>query len=389
MWSPAAETWPLASHDRSDMRPGWERLERALSEALTVTGVQRRTFLGALTAEDPELASEVETLIGRVDSSASWFRGASVWLRPSHTPSPLEAESTLDPLVGTTVGGYRVQARLGGGGMGVVYRAQDSRLGRRVALKVLPPHLTASEQAKERLTAEARAVAALDHPNICTVYEIGEADDGSLFLVMAYYEGRTLREVLAQEGPLSPAVAADILAQVACALTFAHAAGIVHRDVKPANVMVTRGGIAKLLDFGVAFRQDPARPRWARPAGTVSYMAPEQLQGRPVDSRSDLWSLGVVLSEVLSGEKPFVGENTVELIDAIDFEAPDVDALGSIPDVGPLEALAIRLLAKDPDDRPADAGEVERALVRYVSFSDGASPGSGSGLWPRGTPGPD
>src|SRR5688572_648159 len=205
-----------------------------------------------------------------------------------------EQAAAADPLLGQTVGHYRIGARLGEGGMGVVYRALDTRLNRVVALKFLPETLNADRRARERFLVEARAAAALDHPNICSIYEVNETVARRSFIAMAYYDGATL-ETLLQNGPLPWTQAVDYAAQIARGLDAAHERRIVHRDVKPGNVMVTAIGTAKLLDFGIARSEDvTGLTATGATIGTLAYMSPEQATGRPVDARTDLWSLGVL-----------------------------------------------------------------------------------------------
>ncbi len=216
---------------------------------------------------------------------------------------------------------YRISGLVGTGGMGVVYRAEDTLLGRAVALKFLHPALTPNPQAKARFLAEARAASALDHPNVCTIYEVGETAEGQLFLAMAYYEGETLKERLAR-GPLPVAEALSIALQAARGLAKAHHHGIVHRDIKPANLMLTTDGIVKILDFGIA--RLPDQTQSGPLLGTPGYMSPEQARFGAVDARSDVWSLGVVLREMA-------------------------------PDAPGVEALLPRMLAEKPADRYPDA----------------------------------
>ena len=201
---------------------------------------------------------------------------------------------------GSTLGPYTITAELGHGGMGVVYTAQDPRLKRHVAIKLLTADLTRDETAKQRFLQEAQAASALDHPNICTIHEINETEDGQLYLVMAYYEGETLKERI-DRGPLALDEVVDIATQIGQGLAEAHTAGIVHRDIKPANLLLAKGGVVKILDFGLAkLAGTEGITQTGTTVGTVAYMSPEQARGEEVDQRTDIWSLGVVLYEMLS-----------------------------------------------------------------------------------------
>jgi serine/threonine protein kinase len=269
---------------------------------------------------------------------------------------PLSAGSA--ELSGRTISHFRIAEPLGGGGMGVVYRAEDVQLGRSVALKFLAPELLRETEAKARFLTEARAASALDHPNLCTILEVGESQEGLLFLAMPCYDGESLQRRLTR-GPLPIDQAIDIAAQAARGLAKAHSQGIVHRDIKPGNLFLTTDGLVKILDFGIAKLSGEAGPtRLGSALGTPSYMAPEQTRGREVDARADVWSLGVVLYEMLTGKRPFVGGTGTAVVYAVLHEEPE--PLASLRPETPRELVRIvsRMLTKDPRRRYADASEV-------------------------------
>jgi serine/threonine-protein kinase len=268
-------------------------------------------------------------------------------------------------MIGRVIGRYRVIGFLGRGGMGSVYRAHDNRLARDIALKFLPLHVAEEPDAARRFLVEARAAAALSHPNVCTVYEIGEAEDGHPFISMALYAGETLKPRL-RRGPLPQREAATIARELASALAAAHARGIVHRDVKPGNVMLAVDGLARLLDFGLAQVGDASSSGNGATPGTISYMSPEQARGVVLDHRSDLWSLGVVLHEMLAGARPFVGGGDRIVSQRILHDAPT--PLDSSVSEG-LRRIVERLLRKTREERYHDAATLEADLAAWLGTS--------------------
>jgi serine/threonine-protein kinase len=314
---------------------------------------------GAVRAAVPAIDRDTARQFASDDQSPT--SSASLASSTSLSSSPSDVELHPDPMIGQTIGRYHVLALLGRGGMGNVYRAHDDQLDRDVALKFLPPHGLCESGAAERFLVEARAAAALVHPNVCTVHEIGRTDDGRPFIAMAHYEGETLKQRLSG-GPLPPREAAVIARELASALGAAHARGIVHRDVKPGNVMLARDGLAKLLDFGLAQVGEASlsRTEGVTP-GTIAYMSPEQARGDLLDHRSDLWSLGVVLYEMLVGERPFRGGRRAVLHALV--HAPPEPLAASQPTMPPaLACIVERLLQKAPEDRYPDAAAVEADL---------------------------
>jgi len=264
-------------------------------------------------------------------------------------------------MIGRTISHYKIVEKLGEGGMGVVYKAEDAKLERSVALKFLAAHLLDDDEAKQRFLREAKAAAALDHPNICTVYEIAEAE-GKIFLAMAFLKGETLEDRIAK-GPLPLKDALDIARQIAEGLQAAHAEGIVHRDIKPANILVSPEGRATIMDFGLARLTEASRLTKAeQTVGTAAYMSPEQMQGAEVDRRTDIWALGCVLYEMVAGARTFQGEYPQALAYEIVNQAPE--PLTSIRAGVPMELEFVvgKCLAKDRDDRPESAQEVAREL---------------------------
>jgi serine/threonine protein kinase len=287
-------------------------------------------------------------------------------------------------MIGTTVSHYRILEKLGEGGMGVVYKAHDIKLDRDVALKFLPPQVSASEADRQRFIQEAKAAAALNHPNICTIHGIEDVDEGGgikTFIVMEFVEGKTLRE---HAGALSSKEAIDIGAQIAGGLAAAHEHGIVHRDIKPENVMVRKDGRVLIMDFGLAMLKGALRlTKTGSTVGTARYMSPEQILGREIDHRSDIFSLGVVLYELFAGRSPFQGEHEAAVLYEIANVEP-VPPSAVKPEIRPeLDALILDCLAKDPNERCQSAAELRRKLI---SLNSGARPAVSSMGRPGGTP---
>jgi eukaryotic-like serine/threonine-protein kinase len=276
-------------------------------------------------------------------------------------------------LPGSRIGAYKIVGKLGAGGMGVVYEAVDLKLERRVALKFLGETRPAD---KERLLREARVASALDHPNIAAVHAVEETNDGRLFIVMTYYEGESLADKL-RCGPLDVECAINLACQIARGLEHAHAHGIIHRDIKPSNVMITSDGVAKIVDFGLAHHFGPSESTQSGTLnGTLLYMSPEQVMGKPVDLRTDLWSLGVVLYEMLTGRLPFDGENPAAGIMAIVNSAP-----ASCPELEDgLQVILKRALSKEPTTRYAKCAEMLEDLRRFGGDLRTATIGRGEPL---------
>jgi serine/threonine-protein kinase len=273
-------------------------------------------------------------------------------------------------LIGQTVSHYKILEQIGAGGMGVVYKAQDLKLDRLVALKFLPPDLTRDFQSKERFINEARAASSFDHPNICTVYDIGEAEDGQSFIAMPCYEGETLKSRI-ERAPMTTEEAAKIALQIVQGLSKTHQKGIIHRDVKPANILVTTEGVAKILDFGLSkLRGQTVLTKEGSTVGTVAYMSPEQARGDPVDHRTDIWSIGVVLYEMLAGRRPFNGDyDQVVIYSILNQDPPEVtDLLHDVP--AELQAIVTKCLQKDLSLRYQSAAELGHDLEHLLGMKE-------------------
>jgi len=283
-------------------------------------------------------------------------------------------------MIGKTIGHYQIESELGKGGMGVVYLARDTKLNRLVALKFVSPFLTQDPVIRERFSREAQAAAAIDHPNICTIHDIAETDDGRTYIVMGYYGGPTLSELL-KEGPVSPDKTRKIGVQIASALAAAHKAGIYHRDIKPGNIALTEDGDVKLLDFGLAKLIGAGElTKSGGTIGTVAYMSPEQIRGENVDHRADLWALGVVLYEMLTGNRPFRGAYEQALSYTIQNETPEQLTDEQAGEGELFTTLLAGLLDKNLESRTANAEDVLAALESGEVSASVPAHGSGPAL---------
>ncbi|MDX2474735.1 MAG: protein kinase, partial [Candidatus Krumholzibacteria bacterium] len=307
-----------------------------------------------------ELRKEVESLL-----NASEADGPLDHLQRELIDATINVPAAAS-LAGTQISQYLIGAKLGGGGMGAVYRAEDQRLGRTVALKFLLPHLTDKTSAKQRFIHEAQAAARLEHPNICTILEVGESPTGEMFIAMPLYEGVSLRERL-QQGPVPLPEIIDYARQICAGLTRAHEQGIVHRDIKPENIFVTRDGVLKILDFGIAKLSAAGVTGTGVVLGTLAYMSPEQARGGTIDHRSDIWSLGAMLYEMACGQAPFRRDNPAAMINAVVNEAP-APLVSLWPDAPPaLTTIVERALEKSPAERFQTIPDLSAALAELLN----------------------
>ena len=368
----------------------WQQVERLYHSVVAKPSGERSDFLAKACAGDEELRREVESLLAYEDRAETFIESPALDL----AARMMAGEHSRTVKVGESFNQYRIVSHLGSGGMGEVYLADDVRLRRRVALKFLPAALTKDKTHLHRFEVEARAIAAMSHPNACTIHEVIETEDGRHCIVMEYVEGMALRERI-MSGPIDVNEALEIAIQIASALSSAHAAGIVHRDIKPENVMLRRDGYVKVLDFGLAKlantsqgtmnSQIETRALELKTApgilmGTIAYMSPEQARGLAVDLRTDVWSLGVVLYEMVAGRKPFSGETATDVIVSIVDREPDALSKAA-PEAIPLQPIVMKALAKDPNERyqtaEAIAGDL-KSLKRDLELGAGNQPNQAS-----------
>jgi serine/threonine protein kinase len=340
----------------------WTTVKRIHQSALDIDSSERAAFVEESCGGDEALRREVESLLTYAAEAESFLERPAVDIAP--TPPGESHEATL---VGRTISHYQVLSLLGAGGMGEVYLARDPRLDRTVALKILPGELAADADRMQRFTREAKAASALNHPNVATIYDVGESD-GISFIAMEHVDGETLLARISRR--MTPPEVVDIAVQAADALDLAHAKGITHRDIKPANLMLTHRGNVKVLDFGVAkvARNDEGRLNgdWTvepvtavgSVVGSAPYMSPEQIVGGDVDSRSDVFSLGVVIYQMATGQLPFSGSTRAEMKDRILHAAPE-PMMRLNPDLpSELERITFKCLDKRTDSRYQSAREL-------------------------------
>jgi predicted ATPase/serine/threonine protein kinase len=346
----------------------WKRVDELLHSVLAVPSDRRDEFLRQECAGDAELEQEVRSLLDSHRNLGGFLERPAISVA-AQTVAKTELREAGDSVLGQTISHYRVLGKLGSGGMGVVYEAEDMRLGRRVALKFLPGRLAHDERTLHRFEREARVASSLNHPNICTIYEVEEYDHQPV-IVMELLEGKSLKERI-REGPISTDELLDFGIQASDALEAAHAKGIIHRDIKPGNIFIIGQVRVKILDFGLA-KVRPAEDQSEEESltmagvipGTTSYMSPEQVRGEEIDARSDLFSLGVVLYEMATGQRPFVGKNRVVLMNAILNARPAAASSLNRSLPAALDTILARLLEKDREKRFQHAAEICSDLKR-------------------------
>jgi Tol biopolymer transport system component/serine/threonine protein kinase len=364
----------------------WKQIEQLYHAALEREESQREAFLEKACGADQDLRQEVESLLEREQKAEGFIEKPALEIAAKGL-----AEDQMLSVVGRKIGSYEVLSLLGRGGMGEVYLAEDTSLERRVALKFLPEYLHADEVARKRFMREAKSAAAIEHPFICNIKEVAQTDEGQDFIVMEYVEGQTLKDRL-EEGPLPIKEALQIGSEVAQALERAHNAGVIHRDLKPTNIMLTLDGHPKVMDFGLAKRVTRDKEdltsvltREGTTLGTLAYMSPEQLRGSTVDTRADVFSLGVVLYEMLTGVHPFSTGTQAETVNAILSEHPSPLSryVEGVPDL--LQHTIKKMLAKQPGERYQTVHEIRTNLTKVMeeitSPTPLAEPDKRAGRW--------
>ena len=376
----------------------WGKIESIFHKALEADESRRGSVIEESCAGDETLRREVESLLAHHSESASFIeQPAFADQVDTFTFRPVTAAAAPRPdLKGIAVGHYRILEEIGTGGMGVVYKAEDTRLGRLVALKFLPEHMAADSVALERFRREARAASSLNHPNICTIHDIDVYEDRE-FIVMEYLDGQTLARYMAGRRAVDTQLVAKLGMPIAEALGAAHSRGVIHRDIKPGNIFVTQSGLVKVLDFGVAKLVAGADQSEVTTltethtiTGTLPYMSPEQLRGEKVDTRSDIYALGVVLYEIATGQRLYSSSLHAQLVDEILNRPASPPSSINKKLSAKADEIILKCLAKDPEDRYQTAKEIAVDL-RHLSTqatsgavsADTSSVRTGSRFWPR------
>lgn len=350
----------------------WDTLATLFEKALNIPAAERAQFLDKACGDDEVLRRELDSLLESFNEATPFFDSlGDVIVVPPNVVADTVEVSDPHSLIGTRVGRYEIIDLIGGGGMGVVYKAEDTELHRAVALKFLPPALSFDEQARERFMAEARSASRLDHVNVCTIHEINRTKEGAMYIAMAHYEGETLKQKITANA-IPAELAIEYALQIGSGLSKAHANEIIHRDIKPANLMVTREGDVKILDFGLAKIAEQQLTQTGARMGTVAYMSPEQVKGDAIDHRTDIWSLGVVLYEMVMGKKPFGGGNPQTAIHGILNLEPAPLSSGDRPVAAFLASIISKCLEKDPAHRYASVNALmddlrEKRPVHHAS----------------------
>ena len=375
----------------------WGRVESIFQKALEADENRRSSVIEESCAGDAELRREVESLLAHYSDSASFIEKPAFADEANVTKAPSATSAAPRPdLKDVAVGHYRIVEEIGFGGMGVVYKAEDTRLGRLVALKFLPEHMAADSVALARFRREARAASSLNHPNICTIYDI-DAYEGREFIVMEYLDGQTLAMYMAGRRAVGTELVAKLGLPIAEALGAAQSKGVIHRDIKPGNIFVTQSGLVKVLDFGVAKLVAKANQSEATTltetntiTGTLPYMSPEQLRGENLDTRSDIYALGVVLHEIATGQRLYSSSLYAQLVDEILNRPASPPSSINKKLSAKADDIILKCLAKDPEDRYQTAKEIAVDL-RHLSTqstsgsvsADTSSVRTGSRFWTR------
>jgi len=360
----------------------WGQIKEIYDRAVDLCSDERESFLAEACGNDTEMRREVESLLASHDDAGTFLQAPAVQVAAREIVADEDTSPALQ-LIGRELANYKVVSLLGRGGMGEVYLAEDKRLHRKVALKLLPAQFTNDSERVRRFEREAKAASATNHPNILTIYETGQAE-GLHFIATEFVDGVTLRQSMQNDG-MSIAESLSVAIQVAGALAAAHEAGIIHRDIKPENVMVRRNGMVKVLDFGLAKLTEPNLAVMGSQSatlrrnstdsgvvmGTPRYMSPEQVRGGKVDARTDIFGLGVVLYEMLAGRAPFTGATASDCMAGILKDDPE-ELTGMNSKVSPqLERLVRRCLEKQPERRFHSAHDLGYAL-EAISTQSGA-----------------